>query len=134
VKDIRVDEDGNLRCWKCGGKNFTQKRTFRAKATAVSAGALTLGIGAGVAALGTKKKLQCQACHEYNDVGSAKPWDGPANQKLAEKRGTAAPQPAVTGSSQLQLGPGGVPKTCGVGPCQAPRLEGSSFCGKHGPQ
>lgn len=67
MKDIRIDADGAQRCWKCGGRNFTQKRTVRAKVIAVS----TVAVGA----LATKKKLQCQACGAYNDVGSAKSWD-----------------------------------------------------------
>lgn len=62
VKDIRVDTDGNLRCWKCGGKNFTEKRSFAAKAM--------VGIGA----LLTKKKLKCQTCGVYNRPGHAKPY------------------------------------------------------------
>lgn len=87
MQDIRVDADGNQRCWNCGSKNFTQKRTFRAKATGVVAAVPTVGLVA-LTSLGTKKKLQCQACGEYNDVGSAKPWNGPANAKLGERRGT----------------------------------------------
>jgi hypothetical protein len=34
-----------------------------------------------VGALLTKKKLKCQTCGEYNDAGSAKPYDGPASRK-----------------------------------------------------
>lgn len=80
MQDIRVDEDGNQRCWKCGGKNFTQKRTFRAKAIGVP----TVVVGA----LATKKKLQCQSFGEYNDVGNAKPWDGLKDEGLAQWSGT----------------------------------------------
>ena len=30
MQDIRIDDEGNQRCWNCGGKNFDEKRTFRA--------------------------------------------------------------------------------------------------------
>lgn len=88
MKDIRIDADGNQRCWNCGNKNFTQKRTFRSKAASVTAAVTVVGLPAAAATLATKKKLQCQACGEYNDVGSAKPWDAPADTKLAERKGT----------------------------------------------
>lgn len=73
MKDIRVDEDGELRCWNCGGKSFTEKRTARSKV--VGAPLLI------VAPLVTKKKLKCHLCGEYNDVGNAKPYEGPAGRK-----------------------------------------------------
>lgn len=73
MKDIRIDEDGENRCWNCGGKNFVAKRTGRAHI----AGYLTVGIGA----LATKKKLKCHTCGEYNDTGSAKPFTGPEDKK-----------------------------------------------------
>ena len=87
MKDIRIDDQGRQRCWNCGGTNFTHKRTFRAKATAVGLGVATVGVGAAAAAAGTKKKLKCQSCGEYNDVGSAKPYDGPKNKRAAKKSG-----------------------------------------------
>jgi ribosomal protein S27AE len=71
MKDVRVDEEGrNLHCWKCGGTNFEQRRTFRSKAV--------LGVGA----LLTKKKLKCQNCGEYNDTGSARPSTVPTEVTL----------------------------------------------------
>jgi hypothetical protein len=66
MQDIRIDAEGNHRCWKCGSKNFDEKRTFRSKAFV------------GVGALMTHKKLKCQDCGEYNDTGHAKPFTGPA--------------------------------------------------------
>jgi hypothetical protein len=87
VKDVRIDQDGELRCWNCGAKGFTEKRTLRSKALV------------GVGALLTKKKLKCQVCGEYNDTGNAKRYDGPASRKYkkqyeAEKAARAA-QPAA---------------------------------------
>jgi hypothetical protein len=77
MENIRVDPEGNQRCWNCGGKNcFVSKRTFRSK--------LLLGVGA----LLTQKKLKCQMCGEYNQTGSAEPFKGPHNQRLAKKFGT----------------------------------------------
>jgi hypothetical protein len=61
VKDVRIDFDGTLRCWSCGSSNFEHKRTARSK------------VAFGVAALAAKKKLKCQACGKWNDVGNAKP-------------------------------------------------------------
>lgn len=83
MNDVRVDDDGNLRCWNCGGKNFLNKRTGRAHII----GYLTATVGA----FATKKKLKCQQCGEYNQVGDAKPFDGPADPKRrAEMKRQAA--------------------------------------------
>ncbi len=64
MHDVQIDSDGDLRCWKCGGKNFKSKRTLRSK--------LFVGVGA----LVTKKKLKCESCGEWNDTGDAKPYKG----------------------------------------------------------
>lgn len=69
MKNIRVDKDGELRCWNCGFSNFTEKRTLRSKAAV------------GVGALLTKKKMKCQTCGEYNDTGSAERYTEPASKK-----------------------------------------------------
>lgn len=69
MKDIRVDDEGELHCWNCGSKGLLPKRTLRSK------------VAVGVGALMTKKKLKCQVCGEYNDTGSAKPWTGPEGRK-----------------------------------------------------
>lgn len=79
MKDVRVDERGEFRCWNCGGTDcFTEKRTFRSKAL--------LGVGA----LLTHKKLKCQVCDEYNDTGSAKPYTEPADRKWRKRRAEEA--------------------------------------------
>lgn len=77
MQDVRIDDDGNMRCWNCGGKNFRQKRTFRSKV-----------LGGFILSLLTKKKLKCLHCGEYNDVGSAKPYDGPAEHKYRDSEPT----------------------------------------------
>ena len=69
MKDIRVDSDGEFRCWNCGNKGLLEKRTLRSK--------MLVGVGA----LLTKKKLKCQTCGEYNDTGNAKPYTGPESRK-----------------------------------------------------
>jgi hypothetical protein len=94
VKDVRLDQDGELRCWNCGAKGFTEKRTFRSKAMV------------GVGALVTKKKLKCQVCGEYDDTGNAKPYDGPASRKYrkqyeAEMAARAARTTPVTAPSPM---------------------------------
>jgi hypothetical protein len=76
MKDIRIDSDGQQRCWNCGGKDcFTEKRTTRSK------------VMVGVGSLVTKKKLKCQICGEYNDTGSAKPYEGAASRKYRKLLG-----------------------------------------------
>jgi hypothetical protein len=52
MKNVRVDSDGELRCWNCGNRSLLAKRTFRSK--------MLVGVGA----LLTKKKLKCQTCGE----------------------------------------------------------------------
>jgi hypothetical protein len=86
MKNIRIDPEGNQRCWNCGGQNcFTLKRTFRSK--------VLFGVGALLA----DKKLKCQLCGEYNQTGSAEPFEGPDNQRLAQ----TAPGSASTASATL---------------------------------
>lgn len=77
MQDIRIDSEGRQRCWNCGSPaGFAHKRTTRSK------------VAVGVGALATKKKLKCQACGEYNDVGAAKPYKGPSSRRAAIKAGT----------------------------------------------
>lgn len=80
MKDVRVDDEGNMRCWKCGGKALNSERTTRSKLTL---GVATLGV--------TKSKLRCQLCGEYNDTGSAKAWTSPKKPRLARKLGISDP-------------------------------------------
>lgn len=69
MKNVRIDDNPELRCWNCGGKGFTEKRTTRSK--------MIVGVGA----LVTKKKLKCQTCDGYNDTGNAEPFTGPQGRK-----------------------------------------------------
>ena len=89
-----------MRCWNCGARGITEKRTFRSKATF------------GVGALLTKKKLKCQRCGEYNDAGNGKPYKGPAKRKYRreyedemKQRGLdAAPeQPELSVAQEIAL-------------------------------
>ena len=89
MKDIRVDDSGDQRCWNCGGKNFTQQRTMRSK------------VAFGVGAVLTKKKLRCVQCGEYNDVGNAKPFTGPADRKY--RKAWEAEQAAARTSADANL-------------------------------
>ena len=92
MEDIRVDDDGNLRCASCGGKNFHGRRTARAHVI----GYVTVGVGA----LATQKKLRCQACGAYNKQGNAKPWREPGEAKVGSGRGS----PSGGGGSNLPAG------------------------------
>lgn len=90
MKDVRVDGDGNLRCWNCGGKEqFVSKRTVRAKVIGVGAGVATLGLAGAATPLVTKKKLKCQLCGEYNQTGNAKPYTQAASSKWRKRNGEA---------------------------------------------
>ncbi len=87
MKNIRIDVDGTPRCWNCGSRGLTEKRTFRSKAA--------IGVGA----LLTKKKLKCQRCGEYNDTGNGRPWTGPASRKYRKEWETEQAARATTGAA-----------------------------------
>ena len=70
MKNTRFDVDGTPRCWNCGSRVFTEKRTFRSKV-----------MGLGVGSLATKKKMRCQRCGKNNDPGNGQPYDGPASRR-----------------------------------------------------
>ena len=96
MKNVCVDNAGELRCYNCGSKGFTEKRTMRAK--------MLVGVGA----LLTKKKLKCQVCGEYNDSGNADPYTGPASKKyrkMYEQELAAASNPSVNSAQEGQLSP-----------------------------
>ncbi len=69
MKNIRIDQWGRQRCWNCGGINFTTKRTGKSW--------LLLGVGAVL----TNPKQRCNRCGQYNQVGAAQQYDGPASKK-----------------------------------------------------
>jgi DNA-directed RNA polymerase subunit RPC12/RpoP len=73
MKNVRIDENADLRCWNCGSKGFTEKRTTRSK------------VAVGVGTFLTKKKLKCQSCGEYNDTGNAQPFTGPEGRKYRKR-------------------------------------------------
>lgn len=103
MRDIRIDDEGRQRCWNCGGMHFTHKRTARSKLFGAGAVVATGGLAAAAAPLATKKKLKCQSCGQYNDVGSAKPYTGPASSRAAKKAGTVHFDPP-TGSGRARAG------------------------------
>lgn len=100
MKDVRIDQAGELRCWNCGSKQFTEQRTLRSK------------VAFGVGALLTKKKLKCVICGEYNDTGNAKSYDGPESRKyrkayeaeLAAAKTAPAPAAATVADQIRELG------------------------------
>jgi len=77
MKDIRIDANGELRCWKCGSKELLDRRTTRAHVV----GFVTVGVGA----LATRKKLRCKACGEYNQTGNAQPLEPKPAVTVAQK-------------------------------------------------
>lgn len=66
MKDIQVDDNGDMRCAYCGGKHFQDRRTTSAHVV----GFVTVGVGA----LATRKKLRCKLCGAYNKQGNAQPF------------------------------------------------------------
>lgn len=89
MKSTWVDHDGNVRCPKCGGKQFTSKRTGKAK----WAGVLTVGVGV----LAMPKRLKCQGCGQNLKTGSAKDseWNRTANHEAVELEEVVDPAPDV---------------------------------------
>jgi hypothetical protein len=51
MRNINFDTDGTPRCYNCGSKGFTEKRTVRSKV-----------MGLGVGSMVTKKEMKCQRC------------------------------------------------------------------------
>lgn len=89
MRDVRIDRDGNLRCWNCGATAFTSRRTGTFWAVVIIGGALTIGILALLAVVFVKPKLQCQVCNEWNRPGHAQPYGGPV--RLAHRPQGSAP-------------------------------------------
>ncbi|GJM38280.1 MAG: hypothetical protein DHS20C19_16470 [Acidimicrobiales bacterium] len=85
MKDVEIDKDGSLRCWSCGGKNLDSQRTRRSF------------VGLGVSALATQKKLKCQQCGKYNQVGNAQPYTRDRSPTRAKPK--AVVDPALAGLS-----------------------------------
>jgi hypothetical protein len=94
MQDIRIDSNGDFRCWNCGGKNFLGKRTGRAHII----GFATLGVGA----LATKKKLKCQVCNQYNQVGKAKEFKDPLGREYQKERLAEQDDANPTATSHIQ--------------------------------
>lgn len=71
-ESIRIDANGDLRCYNCGSRNLTEQRKTGSK--------IRRGIvGGGVGALTAKKYLRCQACGVYNEPGNPVPIAAPAD-------------------------------------------------------
>lgn len=66
MKDILVDQSGNMRCPNCKGRNFDMGRTKKNKVL----GFATVGVGLFVA----DKKAKCLVCGEWSKTGNAKKW------------------------------------------------------------
>ncbi|MEV6773832.1 hypothetical protein AB0N05_34875 [Nocardia sp. NPDC051030] len=99
MRNILLDQAGELRCAYCRSSQFQHKRTTRSKAmgagAAVTAGVPTGGIGllAGAGTLATAKKMKCLACGQYNKTGNAKTL--PAEPvRTAEQGGLRKPSAA----------------------------------------
>jgi Zn finger protein HypA/HybF involved in hydrogenase expression len=66
MRDILIDQTGQLRCPKCGGRNFDAQRSLKAK------------VMFGVGALLAPKRLKCLNCGEMSKGGNAQPWNDPS--------------------------------------------------------
>lgn len=75
MKDVLIDQAGQLRCPNCKGKNFDTQRSLKAK------------VMFGVGALLAPKRLKCLNCGEMSKGGNAQLWIDPA---LADAQGAEA--------------------------------------------
>lgn len=91
MKDILVDQAGELRCPSCHGRNFEAKRTTRAK--------VTVGVGA----LLLPKRMKCMQCGTYAKVGDATPWRDPQRPDPADT-GRPDPSPIRLGGTDPTVG------------------------------
>ena len=80
MSNIRYDSNGEMRCYWCGFRHFTHKRTFASKAT--------LGVGA----LLTGKKAKCQRCNQYNNLGKREAVARPAIGQIPRRVRSRTPQ------------------------------------------
>lgn len=59
MRRIQIDGDGDLRCWRCGSRNFALKRTKK--------GCLAFG-------LLSSKKTRCLGCGAFSQRGRPKTY------------------------------------------------------------
>jgi hypothetical protein len=100
MRNILIDENQIHRCWNCGGKDFKEQRTTANKLLWGTRGGPTKGRP------GSDRKLRCQTCGQYSDVGRiTQRYQGPADPKflaaykkeLADRQGAQqAPSPVVS--------------------------------------
>ncbi len=71
MKTTQVDEEGNVRCPRCGSKSFTSKRTGVGKLIGIA----TVGVGV----LAVPKRLHCNGCgaNLMTGSGTQEPFQGP---------------------------------------------------------
>lgn len=78
MKETTVDKEGRVRCPECGGSDFSDKRTGKAKL----GGVLTLGVGVAV----MPKRLKCRGCGTNLRRGRGKPFEkSKAGKKFAKR-------------------------------------------------
>lgn len=72
---------------------------------------------------------KCKHCGEF--LSGERPTGQPERSLLIADESVAAPAPTLSPTPPPSPTP---PRSCAVGPCQALRLPGSSYCGQHGPE
>ena len=77
MRDVLIDDEGNLRCPKCKTGTFDRERTVKAK----TAGFLTVGPGLFL----LPKRMRCLACGTISKSGNAKPLNPPGRQSKPPK-------------------------------------------------
>jgi hypothetical protein len=65
MKDVLIDQEGQLRCPKCKGANLDLQRSLKSK--------VIFGVGALLA----PKRIKCLACGELSKAGNAQLWNDP---------------------------------------------------------
>jgi hypothetical protein len=96
MRDVRVDQHGDLHCWNCLSTNFERKRTVRSK------------LMSAVGGRASNKKLKCRVCGQYNDVGHEKQIDVPDTPAPAplHPRSAAEPLDRLSQRGERRASPG----------------------------
>lgn len=84
MKDVQIDDNSEMRCWNCGGKGFTEKRTARSKA-AVGVGVLATKKSSNTRPAGSTTTLTRLSPSQGRRVGSTGSR-GRNDRELADRR------------------------------------------------
>lgn len=91
MKNVRIDENSEMRCWNCGGEGFTEKRTARSK-TAVGVGSWPLRRSSNARPAGSTRTLTTLSPSQGRRVGgTGSSGREPADRHSARDRSRTFP-------------------------------------------